>query len=279
MRETKCQNAQRDADEEDGPPSERGNQNAAERRTGSGADRGHCSEQPHGAARSCLRHGLADERDGERHHDRRAEALHRPGGDQQPERGRDAAQDRGCREQDDPGQQQPSAADDVTEASDTDDQGGDGEEIGEDDPLDLLERGGECLGQRRQAQHWRCWCRARTATWIGKGWRAPTGPTVVRYRTCGGRFIPFGGDWLQRELRCLTAPGMEPVRHVVPSLTWRNAHDLHFIRASDATSRSGRARVDPCRDPISTCFSPSMCCSRKAAWRAPPNGCGSARRR
>ena len=117
-------------------------------------------------------------RHGEGHHDGRAEALRRPGGNQQPERGRDAAQDRGHREQDDSGQQQPPAAGDVAEPSDADDQGGDGEEIGEDDPLDFLEGGVERLRQRRQGRHWRCWCRARTAAWRAKGWRAPTEPKV-----------------------------------------------------------------------------------------------------
>ena len=69
-----------------------------------GADRGHRSEQPHGAAGLCLRNRFTDKGHGEGHHDGRSEALHRAGGNQQPERGRDAAQDRGNREQDDPGQ-------------------------------------------------------------------------------------------------------------------------------------------------------------------------------
>ena len=59
--------------------------------------------------------------------------------------------DRGHREQEDSGQQQPPAADDVAEPSDADDQRGDGEEIGEHDPLDVLEGGVERLRQRRQA--------------------------------------------------------------------------------------------------------------------------------
>ena len=58
--------------------------------------------------------------------------------------------DRGRGEQDDAGQQQPPAADDVAEPPDADDQRGDGEQIGEDDPLDLLEGGVERLRQGRQ---------------------------------------------------------------------------------------------------------------------------------
>src|ERR1700730_415925 len=33
-------------------------------------------------------------------------------------------------------------------------------------------------GPGSAAQHWRCWCRARTTAWIAKGRRAPTGPKV-----------------------------------------------------------------------------------------------------
>jgi len=43
-----------------------------------------------------------------------------------------------------------SRADQITESSDADDQGGDGEEIRKDDPLDLLEGGVERLCQGRQ---------------------------------------------------------------------------------------------------------------------------------
>jgi hypothetical protein len=149
MGEQERQGARRHADEENGPPAETGDQHPAERWTERGADRGRRAEQPHGAADPGLRNRLPDQGDGEGHHDGRAEALRRPGGDQQPERGRDAAQDRGGREQADAGQQQPPLADDVTEPSDADDQGGDGEEIGEDDPLDCLEGGVESQGQRR----------------------------------------------------------------------------------------------------------------------------------
>ena len=50
----------------------------------------------------------------------------------------------------DAGQQQPAAADEVAEPAGADDQGGDGEQVGQDDPLDLLEGGTERLGHRRQ---------------------------------------------------------------------------------------------------------------------------------
>ena len=47
----------------------------------------------------------------------------------------------------DAGQQQTPAADDVAEPPDADDQRGDGQQIGQHDPLDLLERGAERLRQ------------------------------------------------------------------------------------------------------------------------------------
>jgi hypothetical protein len=85
-REKKGQDTQRHVDEEDRPPTEAGDQNAAERRAEGGADRRHRSEQPHGAAGPRLRDRLADERHGEGHHDGRPEALRRPGGDQRKRR-------------------------------------------------------------------------------------------------------------------------------------------------------------------------------------------------
>ena len=278
MRENEGQDAQRHVDEEDRPPAESGDQNAAERRAERGADRGHRSEQPHGAAGPRLRNRLADERHGEGHHDGRAEALRRPGGNQQPERGRDAAQDRGHREQDDSGQQQPSAADDVTEPSDADDQGGDGEEIGEDDPLDLLEGGGERLCQRRQADIGDAGAERGQQHGQRKAGERPPNRRCP-FRTSGDCLIASCNDWLHHELRFLATPETGLSASVGLCVTWRKTHHLHFIRAFDAISRSNCAMVDACRHPISTCSSPSMCCSRKAASRAPPDGCGSARRR
>ena len=51
----------------------------------------------------------------------------------------------------DPGQQQPSAPDEIAEPPGADDQGGDGQQISKDDPLDVLEGGTERLRQGRQS--------------------------------------------------------------------------------------------------------------------------------
>jgi hypothetical protein len=148
--EKKSQHAERHDDEKDRPPAERSDQDAAERGAERGADRRHGADQPHGAAGPLLRHRLADHRQRKRHHDGGAKALRGPPGKQQPERRRDAAQERGQREQHDSGKQQPAAADDVAEPSGADDQAGDGEQIGQHDPLGLLEGRRERLGQGRQ---------------------------------------------------------------------------------------------------------------------------------
>ena len=148
--EKESQETERDVDKKDCPPTESSDQNTTERWTECGANRGHRSEQSHSAAGSFLRNRFTDKRQGEGHHDGRSKPLQRPGGNQEPERRRDTAQNRGCCEQEDSGQQQSPMAGDVTEPSDTDDQSGDGEEIGEDDPLDILKRCGERLRQRRQ---------------------------------------------------------------------------------------------------------------------------------
>ena len=59
--------------------------------------------------------GLADHGHRERQHDRRAEPLGGSRGDQRRERGRDAAEGRGGREEGDARDQQPAAAGEVTQ--------------------------------------------------------------------------------------------------------------------------------------------------------------------
>jgi len=86
-------------------------------------------------------------RHGQRHHDGRAEALRCARADQQPERGSHAAQDRGCCEEQDAGEQQRRRPVMSLQPPDADDQRGDGEEIGQHDPLYRLERGAERLRQ------------------------------------------------------------------------------------------------------------------------------------
>ncbi len=63
----------------------------------------------------------------------------------------DTAEDRGDGEQADTDQEEPTATGHVTEPAHAGDHGGDGYQIRDDDPLDLLKRGIERLRQRRQA--------------------------------------------------------------------------------------------------------------------------------
>ena len=104
IREKKIQDTQRNVDEEDRTPTGTGDQKAAERWAQGGANRGHRSEQSHGATGLFFWNRLTDTRHGEGHHDGCSEALRRPGGNQKPERGGDAAQCRGHGEQEDSGQ-------------------------------------------------------------------------------------------------------------------------------------------------------------------------------
>ena len=75
-----------------------------------------------------------------------------------------------------PGQQQPSAADDVAEPADADNQGGDGEQIGENDPLDVLEGGIEGLRQRRQGDIGDAGAQRRQQHGERKAGERPSGP-------------------------------------------------------------------------------------------------------
>ncbi len=149
-RESQVEDPQRHVDEEDRPPAGEGDQDPSERGAERRTDRRHRPQQPHGATGPRLRHRLTGQRDGECHHDRRADALDRARRDEQPEGRRDAAEQRCHGEHGDPDQEQLPATDEVAEPSRADDQGGDRQEIGQDDPLDFLEGGIEGLRHCRQ---------------------------------------------------------------------------------------------------------------------------------
>ncbi|MDT4849347.1 hypothetical protein FQZ97_834670 [compost metagenome] len=144
------QQAQRQVDEEDRAPARAGDQEAAKGGAERGAERRQGAEQAHGAPGLLLRHRVTHEGHGQRHHDRGTETLHGTCGDQQPECWGQAAEERCGHEQDNACEQQPPAPNLVTEAPDADNQCGDGEEVGEDDPLHVLKGGVERLGQGRQ---------------------------------------------------------------------------------------------------------------------------------
>ena len=93
-----------------------------------------------------LRDGLTDKGHGERHHDRRSDALHRPGSDQERQaRARCRIEADASVNSGNSGKQQAAAAEDVAKPPDADDQAGDGQQVGQYDPLDLLEGGAEGL--------------------------------------------------------------------------------------------------------------------------------------
>ena len=113
----------------------------------------------------------------------------------------------------DAGQQQPPAADDVTEPSDADDQGGDGEEIGEDDPLHFLEGGVERLRQRRQADIGDAGAERGQQHGERKAGERPANRRCP-FRTSSDGLISFCNDWLQHELRFLDDSRNGAVRDV-----------------------------------------------------------------
>ncbi len=86
------QQSERYVDQEQRLPAKPGHQYAAQGRAQCGTYRGQRGEQPHGAARPGLIDRFADQGQRQRHHDGSPQPLQYPGGDQQPQRRREAAQ-------------------------------------------------------------------------------------------------------------------------------------------------------------------------------------------
>ena len=110
---------------------------------------------------------------------------------------------------------------------------------------------------RLASQHWRCWCRAGTTTWIAKGWRAPTEPRHS-FRTssyCLTRPAMIGFNMNSVFYRL---PKWSSLSGSVAMRLWRK-RSICTLFVVDA-HHIGCATVDACRHPISTCLSPLMCC-------------------
>ena len=108
--------ADRDVDEEDPLPAEAVDEQAAGERADEGRDTGGGAPQSHGGAATIRREGAGDDGHGLRRHERRAEPLHRAGDDQQLERSRQAAPERGEGEDREPDEIDPLRAEAVAEA-------------------------------------------------------------------------------------------------------------------------------------------------------------------
>jgi hypothetical protein len=103
-------------DEEDPLPTEAVHEQAAGERADKGRDTGSGAPQSHGGAAPIRWEGACDDRHGLRSHERRTEALHRAGDDQQLERARQPAPERGEGEDHEPDEVDPLRTETVAEA-------------------------------------------------------------------------------------------------------------------------------------------------------------------
>ncbi len=170
--------SQRHVDQEDRRPPRLRDQQPAQRRPQRSADGRHRAQQPHRPAGLRLGHRIAHQCRRQCQHHRRAEPLHRPRRDQPPQSGRQRATQRRGGEQADADQHQATPPDQVTEATCADDQRGDRQQVSEDDPLHLRERGAEGGRQRRQAGIGDAGVQGRHQHGQGKAGQGPAGGTV-----------------------------------------------------------------------------------------------------
>ncbi|MGX1252157.1 hypothetical protein RKD48_004668 [Streptomyces ambofaciens] len=142
---TRPRDADRQVDEEDGPPFEPEEvplgEQGAQQRAGDGTESDDRAEQPEDLAAFVRREGGVHDRQDLRHHQRRHAALEDAGGDQHLRVGGEAAQRRGHGEAADADEEDPLAAVDVAEPSAGDQAGREGERVTGGDPLDLAEGG------------------------------------------------------------------------------------------------------------------------------------------
>jgi hypothetical protein len=126
----------RDVDEEDRSPSKRRDQRAAADRAAGQADRragGPHPNRPSALAR--LRIGVVEQDQRARDQHRGAQTLHGPGPDQDRERRRQAAEPGGGCEHCEPGDEHPPRSDPVAESPGRQDERGEHDRVGADDPL------------------------------------------------------------------------------------------------------------------------------------------------
>jgi hypothetical protein len=82
----------------------------------------------------CLREQGHDQREGDRGHDRAADPLHRPSGDEHALAGGEPAQDRGAGEERDAAQEHPAVPEKVAQPSAQQQEASEGEQVGVYDP-------------------------------------------------------------------------------------------------------------------------------------------------
>ena len=149
-REREQGEAERDVDPEDPLPAQAGDDGAADQRTEGDAHAADARPDAQRGAAPLGREGVGEQREGERGDGRAADALQGAGGDQlaaagcERRGGRRQGEQRQCADEGTP------AAEAITDRRARDEGHGEGERVGVDRPLELLERGAEVLADRRQ---------------------------------------------------------------------------------------------------------------------------------
>ncbi len=142
------QQPDRDVDPEDPLPGQAVGDRAADHRPAPDGQAGQALQRAHRRAAALGREGGADERQRERHHERRADALDGTGDDQRGRVGRQRAGGRGEREQRQARGEQPSPPEAVAERGRGQQQHREGEVVGVHRPLEFFDRGSEVGADR-----------------------------------------------------------------------------------------------------------------------------------
>ena len=145
------QQTDRDVDEQDPAPAEQVGEHAAQQHAGGAAGAAHRAPDADGAvARGALGERGGEDRQRRRGDDRAAESLDRAGGDQHALAVGDAAGQRGEREQDEPGHEDAAASEQVGGPAAEQQEAGEGDRVGVDDPLQVDLGEAEAVADRRQ---------------------------------------------------------------------------------------------------------------------------------
>ena len=107
-------------------------------------------QAPSASPRALGRHGGGQDRQRQRHHDRAADALQRPGGVERADRGSERGRGRAAVKIVEPDREHPPAAEAVAERGAGQQQHGEGERVGVDRPLEPVETRAEVAADHRQ---------------------------------------------------------------------------------------------------------------------------------
>jgi hypothetical protein len=151
QRRDRAQQPDRHVDDQDPAPAQRLGEHAAEQRAGCAADRSHRAPEPERAvALVTLGEAGREDRERRRRHDRPAEPLRRAGGHERQLALREPAGQRGEREQREPAGEHLAPPEQIGGATAEQQEAGERERVGVDDPGQAGGREAEVGGDRRQ---------------------------------------------------------------------------------------------------------------------------------